>query len=189
MALFECVGQVRPGREVMSVRDLRPLPGSPAMQPSPTKAMIAQFLGEVADSMLRRTEPDEPLSDFLFASSMALSATDGAALPYFHLIYLYRLTHFAGIEPRLDDFAPGAILDLREGALRPTRPLHDDFLSPDDTETIAAISATDYAGCASLTLDRAARRRAVDALLRYFSIHLATPTSFKSLTILRDLVE
>lgn len=189
MALFECVGDIRPGKDIISVRDLRPMAGSPAMQYSPTKAMIAQFLGEVSDSMLRRTESDERLSDFLFASVMAFSATEGPPLTNFHLIYLYRLTHFAGIEPRLDGYAPGTVFDLREGALRPTRPLHNDFLSPADTDTLVAIARAGYSTADTLPLDRAARRRAVDNILQYFSLHLSTPTSFKSLSILRDLVE
>ena len=68
LATFEGQCDIRPGRDLLAVRDVRPLPGSLAMSVDPAKSFAAVFLAEALDLLLRRSERDDSLSDFLFGS-------------------------------------------------------------------------------------------------------------------------
>ena len=186
LAVFEGVVDLKPGREILSMRDLRPGPGSLAMEASPVKGMTAMFLAEFLDLLLRRSEPDEVLSDFLFDSLATFSAmTDATDIANFHLVLIYRLTALAGIEPQTD--VPGTIFDLRDGSFRPACPLHDDWLDPAESECLRRLARVHYNNTAEAALDRAMRNRLLDSLVRYYSIHLLPLTSLKSLDIQRAL--
>lgn len=186
LAIFEGVSDLKPGREIFSIRDLRPGIGSLAMEASPVKGMTAMFLAEFLDLLLRRSEPDEALSDFLFASLRVFSEmTDATAIANFHLVFIYRLTLVAGIEPQTD--TPGTVFDLRDGSFRAARPLHDDWLDTVESECLRRLARVHYNNSGELGLDRTMRNRLLDSLLRYYSIHLLPLTSLKSLEILRSL--
>ena len=74
LSTFDCVVDFKPGREIHSVRDISAGHYSLAVESSAPKQLVAMFLAEVLDILLRRTEADGPLSDFLFYSLEVLSA-------------------------------------------------------------------------------------------------------------------
>ena len=187
LGTFCGVCDIRPDREILSVRDIMPLPGSPAMNPSPVQTMSAMFLAEALDLLLRRQEADERLSDFLFGSMELLAATTGAAAANFHIIFLYTFAHFAGIAPDTGDYGPKAVFDMREGRFRPSAPLHDDHIEGDEARMMMLISRTPLSRAGRLPLSRAGRNRALDLILRYFTLHLSPLGSLKSPEILRML--
>ncbi len=190
LCVVEGVSDIRPGRDILSIRDVRALPASLALSPSPAKVVTAMFLAEALDVLLRRSQPDSTLSDFLFGSVEALAALDDArAVANFHLVFLFRLTHFAGIAPQLKDYRRGTLFDLREARFRSTAPLHADFLRGDECTVLMALSRADYASACHLPLDRYGRRRALDLVLSYYSLHLSPLASLKSLDVLREFGE
>lgn len=185
LGLFEGEVDLRPGREIQSMRDLRPMPGSPALEAHPVKGLTAMFLAEFLDLLLRRSEPDEGLSDYLFGSVEVLTAlSDAGAIANFHLVFLLGLMRHAGIEPQLGD--TGGIFDLREGCFRPARPLHDDWLENDEGEALRRLARVQYIDAAEAGLDRHMRGRLLAGLLHYYSIHLLPLTSLKSLQVLAE---
>lgn len=188
LAAFEGVCDTGRRRDVLSMRDFRPMPYSLAMSPEPAKTMVAMFVGEVLDRLLRRNEADGPLSDFLFGSAQALATlTDGRAVANYHLLFLYGLTHFAGIAPDLSGWHRGAVFDMRESRFRNSVPAHPDFLIGRAVTVLMTISRSDYARASRLPVDAATRREALTLLLRYLELHLAPLDSLRSLDILRSL--
>ncbi len=188
LQIFEGVADIRPDRDIYNIRDMRAGATSLVLDPSPQKSLISIFLSEVLDILLRRAEPDSLLSDFLFGSIEALTALDSPlATASFHIIFLYRLSHFLGIEPRLD--TEGEYFDLREARFRPTLPLHHHYLNPDESAVLRAISHANYRTAAFISLDRTARNIVLDKILQYYSIHLQSMSGIKSIEILRSLID
>ena len=150
------------------------------------KSIIAIFLSEVLDLLLRRSEPDEALSDFLFSSIEAFAAiTDNSCTASFHIIFLYHLTLYAGIGPDADTYIPGCVFDLREGMFRTTAPLHPDFIAGEECSYFASLASARYD--TPLHIPAPIRRHLLDFLLTYYSLHLMSFSSLKSLEILRDM--
>ena len=190
LSTFDCVVDFKPGREIHSVRDISAGHYSLAVESSAPKQLVAMFLAEVLDILLRRTEADGPLSDFLFYSLEVLSAlSDPAAVVNFHIVFLYGLSHFAGIAPDLSGWRNGAVFDLREGVFRTTLPLHRDFLSPRESLALIYVSRVSYRTAGRLPFVREERNRALDVILQYYSLHLASMSSLKSLDILRSMLD
>ncbi len=190
LATFDAVADIRPGREISTVRDLVAAPASLAVCGTPAKQLTAIFLAELLDLLLKRSEPDQRLSDFLFYSLEAFATlTDSAASANFHLVFLYRLSGAAGIAPRLDGWHTGAVFDLREGTLRDSLPMHHDFVAGSELTALMALSRANYRTAALLPFDRAARNKALDVILNYFSMHLTSFPSLKSLEVLRTMLD
>lgn len=188
LMLFGCQCDLRPGRDIYSVRELTAADGTAVADRSPAKGMIGMFLGEFLDLMLRRADIDRHLGDFLFGSAQALSLIENMrAVANFHIIFLYRLAHFMGIEPNIEN--SGDIFDLREARFRATAPLHNDYLEGRAAHMTRIIARYGYDRAHRLPLDRSGRKTALDVILRYFSIHLSSLDSLKSLDVLRAMIE
>ncbi|MCH5221056.1 MAG: DNA repair protein RecO C-terminal domain-containing protein [Muribaculaceae bacterium] len=188
MCVFEGECDVKPDREILSIRDLKAAPDSLALTSSMLKTFTAIFLAEVLDILLKRSEADARLSDFLFDSVRVFAKeTDQKAIAAFHLIFLYQLTHYAGIGPQLEGWHRGSIFDIRDGRFRNSAPLHQDFLQGKECVALMALSRSSYATASMLPFNRTVRNRVLDYIMQYYTIHLASLASIKSLDILREI--
>lgn len=185
MMLFSGVSDIRPGRDVLFIRDIQS--ESRSMLPSPEKTMISIFLSEVLDRLLRRGDSDPALSEFLFSSARTLAGlSDHGDIANFHIIFLFRLTRFLGIEPFLD--GNGTVFDLRQAGFRPTPPLHSDFIEGRAARLVRILPRYDYRNGHLLPFDNPGRREALSRILDFYGIHLESLASIKSLEILRSLM-
>lgn len=189
LSLFEAVGDVRPEREIITVRDLMPLPESPAMSMSPVRAASAAFLAEALDLLLRRTAADDLLSTYLFDAVAYYGVATAASAANFHISFLYHLSAFLGIAPDIEEYAPGYYFDMREGRFMATAPIHGDYLSAADSRMLLALSRVPLVRCGMLKVPRYERRRAIDAILHYYSLHLCELEGLQSLSILRRVFD
>lgn len=187
LATFECECRMQPGREVLQARDLVPSQGSLAYDSNPLKGMVAMFLAEALDLLLRRTDTDAALSDFLFEAVAVLGKPmPGAAAANFHLVFLFHLATPLGVGPDTSQWQPGTVFDMRDATFRPTPPMHSDYLTPVEAAFAATMSRLTFANMHRLALSHTQRNTILDAILRYYALHLAPLTTLKSLQILRN---
>lgn len=187
LATFECVCRMQPARDILQVRDLVPSAGTLAYDSNPAKGMVALFLAEALDLLLRRTDADPALSDFLFDAVQAFAAPlTPVATANFHLIFLFHLATPLGVGPDTSGWQPGTIFDLRDATFRATPPMHSDYLTPVEAAFTATLARTTFANMHHLALSHTQRNAILDAILRYYALHLAPLTTLKSLHILRN---
>lgn len=188
LALFEGVSDIRAGKDIQSMRDVRPLPGSIAMCQDHLRNMQAMFISEVLDVLLRRTAPDDSLSDFLFATVEFLATPlRPAAVANFHILFLYTLAFHAGIAPDTDNMSPGYVFDMREGRFAATPPLHADYIMPAESAFLGVLNRLGFRTLHLLRLSREDRNRILDYILRYYAIHLAPLTGLRTLAVFREM--
>lgn len=187
LAHFEAVADFRAGKDIIRVRDLVPLPTSPLL--SPTRIVGASFMAEILDRLLRRSEADEALSDYLFAATSLYGSAGAAVARNYHIFFLAHLAAFLGIEPDLADGGTSAYFDMREGRVSPSIPLHSDYIGPDDMRTLKALARVPLRLCGCIGIERYHRRRAIDLILRYYELHLIELEGLKSLPILRQIFD
>ncbi len=153
---------------------------------NPIKSSIALFLTEFLNRFLRATAPDDILFRYIEESLAVLDkVTDG--LGNFHITFLVGLLRVAGIEPDLSDIAPGDWLDMREGTVVANRPPHNDFLPPEFTQFLPALSRINYRTMRVFRFSGQQRRELLDTLLRYYAIHYPGVASLKSLRVLTEV--
>ena len=86
------------------------------------KSTIALFMAEVLHRLVKESEPNQLLFDFVWGSVEALDAAqEGVA--NFHLWFMVGLSRFLGFFPG-NEYREGSWFDIREGVYVPTPPLH-----------------------------------------------------------------
>lgn len=149
------------------------------------KSTMALFMAEVLYRLVRESEANEPLFDFVWGCVEALDAMqEGVA--NFHLWFLANLSRFLGFSPG-NEYTPGAWFDLREGLYTPLQPLHPDTMKPACARMLDRLLDCDVRSLAALGLNRGQRVEFLNALLGYFGYHLDAVSAVQSVRILREV--
>ena len=149
------------------------------------RSTIALFMAEVLYRLVKESEPDSQLFDFVWESIGALdSMEEGVA--NFHLWFLTNLSRFLGFSPG-NAYLPGAWFDIREGSFTPLRPPHGEVLSADDARILHDLLECDVRYIAEIGLNRRQRVAYLDALLVYYGYHLDAIHAVQSVRILQEV--
>lgn len=176
-------------REILTLRSASPAIVAPMVVSDPSRSTQAVFLAEVLGAVLRQSEEDSGVFGFVEQSVRVLDALPASGVGMFHIIFLSALTRLLGIEPDVSTFgADTGFFDMREGVWRKNAPVHPDFLEAAESRGAYILSRCGYDAACRLRWSRDMRRRALDLLLRYYSIHIAPLASLKSLDVLRSMV-
>ena len=149
------------------------------------KSTMALFMAGVLYRLVRESEPNRPLFDFVWGSAEALDAMD-EGVPNFHLWFLANLSRLLGFRPG-NDYTPGAWFDIREGSFTPLRPSHGEVLSADDARILHDLLECDVRYIAEIGLNRRQRVAYLDALLVYYGYHLDAIHAVQSVRILQEV--
>lgn len=186
LGMFEGIGHFKPGEDICRMSDVRLTPGAAPVQ-SAVGSVVAMFLADFLATVLRDTPPDPAMSDFLFSEIGSMSSLPEAALANFHLMIIYRMGHFLGIEPDLSDYAPGRWFDMREARFTAAPPLHRQALDPDRARIVALLSRLRRRNLARVRLSRADRNTLLDHMLDYYALHHTSLSTLASLPIVREI--
>ncbi len=186
-SLFECVGHLQPGREIIRVSDVRPFGAGNVSAADPVKNIVAMFLGDFLYAVLRECQPDAHLTDFIFDAVGALAGVKGMALANFHLFFLYRLSGFLGIAPDTGTYARGRFFDMSEGVFTSSAPLSRGALDPVRARVLWLLSNLRSQDLGKLRTNRQQRNEILDRILDYYGMHHTPLSSLSSLQILRSI--
>lgn len=188
LGMFEGVGYFKAGEDICRMSDIRLTPGSIPPQ-GPVGSIVAMFLADFLATALRDSPADPRLSDFLFSEIAAMGSLPPAALANFHLMVIYRMGHFLGIEPDLTTYAPGRWFDMREARFTAAPPLHRQALDPERARGVMLLSRLNRRNLAHVHLCRADRAALLDSILDYYALHHASLSSLASLPIVREIFD
>ena len=99
LSVLECETDFRPGREVLPMRQARPVEVFNGIHANPVKQMIAMFLAESLSMLLRESVPDEGVYTFIHSSVKWLDSIPAECSANFHVCFLLNLGRLLGIEP------------------------------------------------------------------------------------------
>lgn len=149
------------------------------------KSTMALFMAEVLYRLVRESEPNEALFDFVWSSVGALDALE-EGIANFHLWFLANLTRLLGFAPG-NEYGPGDWFDVREGLYVAQPPLHTEALAPDDARTLRDMLACDVCRLGEIGLNRTQRTSFLDSMLSYLGYHLDAVSACRSVGILREV--
>ena len=131
------------------------------------KSTMALFMAEVLYRLVRESEANEGLFEFVWGSVAALDAID-KGIANFHLWFL--------------DW-----LDIRDGHFTRTVISSNLALSPDNARILHDMLECDVRYLGEIGLNRTERVEFLDSMLRYYAYHLESIRSVESLRILREV--
>lgn len=193
MGRFECVADIRPGRDILPVRDVRGVVFPPVADP--LRSTLALFVADLLSSLLREPMADPLLFDFIDHALRRLGEEDGPgvlrgdALLNFHICFLIRLTRFLGIEPDWATYRQGGVLDYADGIFRQLPPPHRNFLPPGESQAAAALGRMTFRNLGLYRMSRFERNTVLDRILMYYRTHYPSVGEPPSLAILRMMAD
>ncbi len=158
---------------------------------APVKRLVALFISEFLNKLLRATMPDEALWDFILNSISLLDNLPGG-IANFHIAFLSSLLPFAGIQPDHTKYREGYMFDMQSGTFSPDCPVvanHELTLHADAARMAATLCRINFANMHALRLSRHDRQRVIQGLLTYYSIHFPGAGNLRSLEIIREIFD
>lgn len=146
------------------------------------KSTMALFMAEVLYRLVRESEPNRPLFDFVWGSAEALDAMD-EGVPNFHLWFLANLSRLLGFRPG-NDYTPGAWFDIREGLYSVVRPAHPGVMTQECASLLDRMLSCDVRRLGDVGLNRDRRSEFLNAMLAYFGYHLDAISAVQSLSLI-----
>ena len=149
------------------------------------KSTIALFMAEVLHRLVKESEANELLFDFVWGSIEALdAATEGVA--NFHLWFLSHLCRLLGFSPG-NEYMPDAWFNIAEGLYTLQEPPREYRISQENALILRDMLECDVRYLAEVGLNRHQRVDFLDALLAYYAYHLDTIHSVQSIRILQEV--
>lgn len=149
------------------------------------KSTMALFMAEVLYRLVKESEPNEALFDFVWGSVGALDALE-EGVANFHLWFLANLSRFLGFCPG-NDYESGVWFDIREGVYTKTPPAHVLVMDQDNARMLRDLMECDVRHLGEIGLNRRERVSFLDAMLSYYGYHLDAVNAVQSVRILQEV--
>lgn len=146
---------------------------------------MALFMAEVLHRLVKESEANDMLFDFVWGSVEALDqAEEGVA--NFHLWFLSHLCRFLGFSPG-NEYAPDSWFHIAEGLFTGEQPPREFCITRENALILRDMLECDVRYLAEVGLNRTQRVEFLDALLVYYAYHLDTINSVQSIKILQEV--
>ncbi|MEA5082092.1 MAG: DNA repair protein RecO C-terminal domain-containing protein [Dysgonamonadaceae bacterium] len=153
---------------------------------NPSKISISFFLSDFLTKVLRESEGNQYLFYYL-KQSITILENLSRGLANFHIAFLYRMTGYMGIEPKLDNHNKASFFDLMSGELVESHPFHSHFLDKAQSKYLQRLSRINFRNMHLFKLSRADRNIIIDNMITYYRLHVYDFPILKSLEVLREL--
>ncbi len=150
------------------------------------KSSMALFLGEVLLSVLREESPQGDLFAYLKNSIVYLD-TRKEGYANFHIALLAGLCSYLGFEPGRNFSSENQFFDMVNGAFVTVPPSHGNYTGNEISSVLAEFFNSSWDNMNRITLTGSLRNEILEAILKYYSIHLPSLKKIKSLDVLREV--
>lgn len=182
---FEAVAKSKPGQEIAQLSDVRSIVS--LADCNPVKSIMGLFLADFLYVVLKESAADDKLSQFLFDSVAFFAQSSPAQMANFHLMFLYRLGFFLGIQPDMGSYHAGRCFDMREARFLASMPTHCQALAPEQARMVSILSRLHERNLHLLKLNRLERNEVLDSILDFYTLHYAPVGALASLAVVRDV--
>lgn len=155
---------------------------------NPVKNVLALFLAEVLFRVVKDTEPDPRLFDYLYESVRLLEFAD-KGVANFHLVFLLRLLYYMGIYPYADSYKAGSYFDMANGVFVDSQPMHRHYLSREESIVFARLLKISFENMSLYSFSRKDRMAIINRILDYYRLHLPEFSDIKSLSVMQSLFD
>ena len=150
----------------------------------PIKSSIAFFLVEFLQQITQPDHPDPSLFELIQQECQHLENHDH--LTNYPLWICSKLAEHSGIHPQLDR-EPIAFLDLKEGLLGSSHPLHGHFIQGTHLKWMLATHTYDCSSFLAIPLNKIERNACFEAWMNYFQFSFPQVRNLKSIPVLKEL--
>ena len=185
MFLVEFEGIEQPQARMHRMKEVRSLTPLSSLPFDVRKSTISLFMAEVLYRLIRESEANEPLFDFVCRSVVQLDRmTEG--ISNFHLWFLVQLSAYLGFYPGNEPI-PNGYFDIRGGVFTPSVPAHRICMDASCSGLLGDLMDCEADRLGSLPLSRTQRSAFMESMLLFFGYHLDAIRTVRSVSILREI--
>jgi len=167
LTLLDLVVYHKETATIMRIKEAKCIYPFQQIQSDVKKTTIALFIEELVNKAIKEEAHASELCDFLIESLVTLDKIDKPE--NFHLLFMIKLSRHLGFQPmNAHEVLGGRVMDY------------------DEEHVLADLLKASYSS--ELNLSNAQRRSILDALLRFYSMHVENFGSMKSLGVLREIL-
>lgn len=185
--IVEGIADRRAGNELMTLTQPHAVSPAGSFSGNPVKNAVALFLTEVLSLLLRESQPDPDLFDYLSLSIGRLAVASTREAANFHICFLLHLSRIIGIEPDWESYRPRTVFDMSDGRFRRPDALGGTLLTIPESEAAHKLSRMTFNNMTLFRMSHNDRNTVIDMIIRYYSMHYASLSSLRSLDVLREL--
>lgn len=155
---------------------------------NPVKNIMALFLAEVLFRVVKDTEPDPPLFNFLNSSIQLLEITE-EGVANFHIVFLLRLLTYLGIYPNTEENKVKSYFDMLNGVFVSSTPVHRHFLNREESETFGRLLRISFENMSLYSFSRKERVAIINRIIEYYRLHMPEFPEIKSISVMQSLFD
>ncbi len=178
----------RNNRELHKVREAKLCYTQTETLCNPVKNVLALFLAEMLFRVVRNTEPDRRLFDYLYDSIRFLEVAE-TGVANFHLVFMLRLLHYLGIYPNVDSYSSDCYFDMLGGIFVDRVPMHRHYLTREESDFLARLLRMSFENMSLYSFSRKDRVAVVERIIEYYRLHLPEFPEIKSLSVVQCLFD
>lgn len=168
LTLLDLVVYYKENANIKRIKEVKCAHQYQALTTDIRKSIIAIFISEMLNKTVKDETHAQEIFEFLFHALMLLDHQQNS-VENFHLVFLIKLSRFLGFGAHQADEILGArMLDSEEEAIL------KNLLQADFTEQIAMTNVQ--------------RRNLLEAILRFYTLHIESLGEIKSVQVLRDVM-
>lgn len=187
LAILEAVWEASPTATVFRPRKVRVLERQDSMMLRPDKMAISMFLAEFLSYATLEGEFGEEFFDYVAYAIEWLEACP-ADYANFHIVFLFRLTRFLGIQPDWEAVhGEGRYFDLMNAGFCDSVPGHGAYLEGADAHAARQLARMNFATMRLFGLSGQQRTVILRRLLDFYRLHLTGFPRLKSLDVLETV--
>ena len=175
-------------RDIHRIKEVRSHFPTSNLSCDPIKNIVTLFLSEVVFRIVRETEPDEALFNFLLYAVQELESTQ-KSVANFHLVFLLHLLHHQGVFPSIESYNEEAYFDLLNGEFIDSIPMHKHYLNQHESTVFAQLLRINFENMHAFDFARTERVSIIQNMLAYYRLHLPPFAEIKSIAIMQSLFD
>ncbi len=150
------------------------------------KMNIALLWGEVLHLMLRDSEPNPGLFEYIKASVEYLNATQ-EDIANFNLLFLFRLSKLLGFSIDHSTYQDGYVFSINDGCFYPAATSSSYHSGPHAAKAIHSLCTCQLQTLKNIPLNQQSRKILLDIVLLFLGFHLNIDFNTKSIRVIREI--
>lgn len=188
LSVLEMEVEHKNNRDIHRIREAKSCFPVTELSCNPVKNVLALFLAEVLFRVVKETEPDTSLFNFLYQSIYLLENTE-KGVANFHLVFLLGLLHYLGIFPNAESYHKGAYFDMLNAVFIDEVPMHKHFLNVEESKVFAGLLRISFDNMHAYAFSRTERVNIINRIIEYYRLHLPEFPEIRSIAVMQSLFD
>lgn len=152
------------------------------------KRTLLFFIDELLHKCLKEETENKEMFSWIYHSLVWLDlAEDGFV--NFHLVFMMQLSMFMGFFPKIESRKEDVVFDMQEGNYCDNKPFHQHYVAGDVAKIIRNIQSAKFEDSNIIKMTNSNRKEVLETLIAYYELHIPSLGEFKSLDVLKVVLE